>query len=82
LAVPGSTLNRFSTGNLETLKVPNLMEELQSFYKSNYSSNLMNLVLVGRADLDSLQEFAVSNFSEVENRDLPYKDFSGHVVFD
>ena len=42
----------------------------------------MNLVLVGRADLDSLQSYAETNFSEVENRELPIKDFSGHVVFD
>lgn len=82
LAIPGSILNRFSTGNLETLKVPNLMEELKSFYQAHYSSNLMNLVLVGRADLDSLQYYAETNFSEVENRDLPVKDFSDHVVFD
>jgi insulysin len=65
LAVPGSILNRFSTGNLETLKIPNLMEELQSFYQANYSSNLMNLVMVGRDGLDELQSYAENNFSEV-----------------
>lgn len=80
--MPGSILNRFSTGNLETLKVPNLMEELQSFYKANYSSNLMNLVLVGRDGLDELQGYVETNFSEVENRNLPVKDFSDKIVFD
>ena len=42
----------------------------------------MNLVLVGRADLDSLQSYAETNFSEVENRNLPVKDFRDCVVFD
>ena len=37
ISVPGSPLNRFSCGNLETLKVPNIIEELKEFYHSNYS---------------------------------------------
>ena len=58
------------------------MEELHKFYKANYSSNLMNLVLVGRHSLDQLQELAETNFSGVENRDLPQKDFSGERPYD
>ena len=54
ISIPGSLLNRFSTGNLETLKKPNIMEELRKFYNSHYSSNLMNLVLVSRLSLDEL----------------------------
>jgi len=46
--IPGSILNRFSTGSLESLKVPGIMDELRKFYNANYSSNLMSLVLVGR----------------------------------
>jgi len=53
-AVPGCILDRFQTGNLETLNVPGAVEELRKFYKDNYSSNLMSLVLVGKADLDQL----------------------------
>ena len=48
----GSRLDRFSTGCLETLKIPNILDELKIFYENNYSSNLMSLVLVSRYSLD------------------------------
>ena len=82
ITVPGSLLNRFSTGNLETLQLPNIMDELKKFYLSNYSSNLMNLVLVSRSPLDDLQKYAEENFSEVENRSIAKNDYSKEVVFD
>lgn len=50
----GSALNRFSTGNLETLNLPNIRDELIKFYNNHYSSNLMTLCLVGNHDLDTL----------------------------
>ena len=56
VSIPGSILNRFGTGCLETLKVPNIMDELKKFYHENYSSNLMSLVLVSRYGLDELQD--------------------------
>ena len=58
------------------------MDELKKFYNANYSSNMMNLVLVGRHSLDELQNLAVDNFSGVENKHLPRKDFKDEVVFD
>jgi len=58
------------------------LDELKRFYLANYSSNLMNLVLVSRLGLDELQELATENFSGVEDRGLPAKDFSKEVVFD
>ena len=75
-------MDRFSTGNLETLNVPGIMDELRKFYNNNYSSNLMSLVLVGRHNIDELQNFAVSHFSEIENRNFPVRDFSNMKVFD
>ena len=81
IAVPGSRLNRFGTGNLETLQIPNILDELRKFYASHYSSNLMNLVLVSRHQLDHLQALVEENFEAVENKNLPPKDFSGEVVF-
>lgn len=48
ISVPGCRLNRFATGNLETLQIPNILDELKKFYYRHYSSNLMNLVLVSR----------------------------------
>jgi len=54
IAVPGSMLNRFSTGSLETLQIPSIIDQLLNFYKLNYSANLMSLVLVSRLTLDEL----------------------------
>ena len=42
----------------------------------------MNLVLVGRDSLDTLQEFTESNFSEIENKNLPRADWSEEVCYD
>jgi secreted Zn-dependent insulinase-like peptidase len=39
------------------------MDELKNFYSLNYSSNLMNLVLVGKHSLDELEEALIQNFS-------------------
>jgi len=41
----------------------------------------MNLVLVSRLSLDELQNLAAQNFNEVENRNLPKKDFTNEIVF-
>lgn len=82
LAVPGSLLDRFTTGSLETLNIPNIRQELIKFHENNYSSNLMNLVLVSRLGLDELQDYAVENFNQIQNKELPVKDFSKEVVFD
>ena len=32
IAVPGSIINRFLIGNLESLKVPNIVQELKEWY--------------------------------------------------
>ena len=58
----GSVLNRFSTGNLETLQIEGIREKLFAFHKEHYSSNLMSLCLVGNHSLDKLEEMAMENF--------------------
>jgi insulysin len=55
IARQGGILNRFSTGNLSTLNIPNIREHLLNFYDKHYSSNLMTLCLVGNHSLDTLQ---------------------------
>lgn len=47
IAAPDSIVSRFLTGNLETLKVDGIYDQLKAYYENNYSSNRMNLVLVG-----------------------------------
>ena len=41
----------------------------------------MNLVLVSRSSLDELEELAKTNFTDVPNKDLPYKDFSNETFY-
>ena len=52
LTRPNSILDRFSTGNLETLKVRALMDHLKSFYSEQYSSDRMTLTMVSSLPLD------------------------------
>lgn len=47
VAIPGSPINRFTSGNLETLGRPNILETLKTYFEENHSSNIMSLVLVG-----------------------------------
>lgn len=54
IAVPGSAVDVFSVGSLETLQVEGVYEGLKKFYNDQYSSNRMNLVLVGKQSLDEL----------------------------
>lgn len=70
IARPGSILDRFGTGCSETLSIPGIMKELKSFYKENYSSNLMSLVLVGKHSLDEMERMAKGHFHEVFNKNL------------
>ena len=63
-------MNRFSTGGLETLKIPTIREDLLKFHEQYYSSNIMNLVMVGRHPLEDLEKFAIENFSEVIDKSV------------
>lgn len=51
---PGCVLNRFGTGNLESLKVDNIRDIVMKFYNEYYSANLMCVSLVGNHTLDEL----------------------------
>ena len=62
--------NRFSTGNLETLKVENIREELLAFYDKYYSANIMKLVVYGIESLEVLEKWVVEMFSDVKNKDV------------
>ncbi|KAJ3674643.1 hypothetical protein LUZ60_005259 [Juncus effusus] len=65
--------NKFSTGNWETLEVRPKAKgidtrlELLKFYESNYSANLMQLVVYAKEPLDSIQKLVESKFQEVRN---------------
>src|SRR5690606_6588502 len=82
ISKPGSALNRFSTGNLETLNYPAIRDDLLKFHSEYYSSNIMNLVLVSKAEIDQLEEIAVTNFSDVQNKDTVLPNLADKMPFD
>lgn len=73
----------FSTGNLQTLKDEpsakgiNVRAEFLKFHEKYYSANGMKLVVLGREDLDTLQNWVVEMFSDVKNKDLPSPNWEG-----
>ena len=74
LAKCESTLHRFICGNLESLKQDGIREQLLNFHKTWYSANIMKLTVSGKHTLDQLEQWAISLFSKVENKDVvvPY----------
>lgn len=81
LAKSDHPLNKFSTGNLETLKtIPealniNLREQLIQFHRDYYSANLMTLVIYGNQSLDILQQWVEEKFTPIENKNLNVPHF-------
>jgi len=76
LARKDGPLNRFSTGNLQSLNIPDIRERLLTYYDEHYSANLMSLCLVGNHPIDTLEELAIEHFSEIENKNMALKDFT------
>ena len=67
----------FSIGNISTLKKPNLRENLISFWKKTYSSNLMTAFVYGKDSLQNLEEISIPILSKIQNQELErinYKD--------
>ena len=78
LAKEDSIYNKFSVGNLETLKKDGLVEQLKKFHGEWYSSNQMALVVVAPEELDHIQEKVEAIFSPVIDKKIEYKGFSEH----
>ncbi|WP_028114671.1 insulinase family protein [Ferrimonas kyonanensis] len=70
---PAHPFSKFSVGNLDTLADRNqrpVREELLEFYRTQYSANLMTLVLVSNADLEQMRDWLQQYFSAIVNRDI------------
>ena len=59
--------NGFSVGSLETLGDAK-REDLLAFYKKNYSADRMGLVILGKVQLDTLEQWARKYFSPIKNK--------------
>ncbi|RWS06152.1 insulin-degrading enzyme-like protein, partial [Dinothrombium tinctorium] len=68
--------SKFSTGNRETLKtIPeslgiDVRKELLEFHKQWYSSNIMCLAVLGKEDIERLEEMVVKKFKNIINKSV------------
>ena len=67
VAAPGSELNHFGTGNLETLNVPDIQRALRDFWRRHYTAPNMRLAVVGSAPLDELEQTVRATFAAIPN---------------
>lgn len=87
-ANPKHPYNHFSTGNYVTLNDEpvknnvNVRDVLLDFYQSNYSSNLMNLVIIGKEDLSKLTDWTLEKFSLVKNKQLSPPSYENQLIYD
>jgi len=76
LANPSHDFSKFGTGNTQTLDIIpkeqniSVREELLKFHNTWYSSNIMGFVVLGKQDLDTLQEIVLKMMLEVKNLEV------------
>lgn len=74
---PQHPASLFPVGSIDTLAdftTGSVRDELRSFFQSNYSANVMTLVLINNRSLDDLQKLAEKWFSGISNKDLKFED--------
>ena len=76
-------MNKFSIGNVKTLKQEGIREALLNFHKTWYSSNLMKLCISANHSLEIMESWVREMFAGVPNKnvtpaklDEPLKPFS------
>ena len=91
LCDPSHVFSKFGTGNKESLTNSlNLRESLIEFHSTWYSSNIMTLAVLGREDLDTLEDVVLEYFEGVKDKkvmvpewtDPPFpEDFLGTMTY-
>ena len=66
---PESGFNKFSTGNLKTLNIPNIREKLLEFYNQYYTSEIMDLCIYSNDSIENLEKIIDELFSQIPKRD-------------
>ena len=69
-----SLFNRFNCGNIKSLSQAGIRQSLLDFHKKWYSSNIMNLTIVGRQEIDQLEQWVTEKFSPIENKNVTIPD--------
>ena len=68
---PEHPIARFSTGDLSTLvdkPGSDLQQELELFFKQNYSANTMKVALTSPRSIEALQTVAIAHLTQIPNR--------------
>ncbi|KAK5694709.1 metalloprotease [Elasticomyces elasticus] len=79
--------NKFSTGNYKVLhddpieRGVKIRDAFMGFYNEHYSANRMKLVVLGREDLDTLQDWTQELFSDVPNQGLEKLRWDGLPIW-
>lgn len=79
--------NGFSTGNLESLsegpasRGVNPRDVLLKFYLENYSANLMNLVILGKENVEELTQMALDKFNAIPNHNIEKKSYKHIPIY-
>lgn len=87
LSNPAHPYCHFSTGSWKTLhddpiaRGVKIRDEFMKFHAKHYSANRMKLVILGREDLDTLEQWAEEIFSQVQNKDLPRQRWDNVPVY-
>ena len=66
----GSMINKFSTGNLESLQKPNVREEMIKFYKKYYISSNIKISTISSLPLGDVTKMINKYFGQIEKASL------------
>jgi insulysin len=63
----GKPLDHSTIGNLETLSLPNITDELYSFWDKYYNAENMRLAVYGNFSIEELERWVIQMFSDLKN---------------
>ena len=73
-----SQLNRYTIGNLNTLKKDGIREALMGFHDKYYSADIMGQAMYSNDSLDNMEKAVMESFSEVVNKNIAPISFKNH----
>lgn len=88
LANPAHPFHKFGTGNIDTLghgprdKGIDVRAALLDFHATYYSASIMKLVLYGKEDVGTLEQWARELFSPIRNTGRDFPTFGNVVPYD
>lgn len=78
---PDSCMNRFITGNKETLSADNIVDQLKEFHSKYYSSNLMKLSLYSNIPLDQLEQITREKFTPIVDKQVIMPNYEETIPY-